>query len=208
MRMLHVINPLRSTFVLGQVQSPGPKILDVGCGGGILAETLARSGAKVTAIDLSGPTLEVAKWHALTHGLKIDYHCMSVQEIVDEHEGTFDAVTCMEMLEHVPEPSAIIEACARVLKPGGQAIFSTIDRSIKAFLYAIFAGEYVFRILPVGTHHYQKLIRPREMIEWAQSSGLTPTAFASLLYNPLMRRFRVAEGKMDVNYMVCFRKKM
>ncbi len=207
MRMLHVINPLRSAFILGQIDLPRPKILDVGCGGGILAEALARSGASLTAIDLSQPTLEAARGHAAAHGLEIDYRYMSVEQLAQEAEGRFDAVTCMEMLEHVPEPRAVIAACARVLKPGGRAIFSTIDRSLKAFLFAILAGEYLLRLLPRGTHQYRKLIRPRELREWGQASGLEFTAIASLLYNPLTKRFRVAPGKEDVNYMACFIKR-
>lgn len=207
MRMLHVINPLRSAFILGQIEPPGPKILDVGCGGGILAEALARSGAKVTAIDLSQPTLEAARGHAAAHGLEIDYRYMSVEQIAQEAPGGFDAVICMEMLEHVPEPREVIAACARLLKPGGRAFFSTIDRSLKALLFAILAGEYLLRLLPRGTHQYRKLIRPRELRRWAQASGLEFTAIASLLYNPLTRRFRVAPGKADVNYMACFIKK-
>ncbi len=207
MRMLHVINPLRSAFILGQIELPRPKILDVGCGGGILSEALAHAGAEVTAIDLSQPTLEAARRHAAAHGLGIDYRYMSVEQIAQEAEGGFDALTCMEMLEHVPEPSEVIAACARLLKPGGQAFFSTIDRSLKAFLFAILGGEYVLRLLPRGTHQYRKLIRPRELREWAQRSGLEFTAIASLLYNPLTGRFRVAPGKADVNYMACFIKK-
>jgi 2-polyprenyl-6-hydroxyphenyl methylase/3-demethylubiquinone-9 3-methyltransferase len=207
MRMLHVINPLRSAFILGQIEPPRPKILDVGCGGGILAEALARSGASVTAIDLSQPTLEAARRHAAAHGLEIDYRDMSVEQIAQEAQSGFDAVTCMEMLEHVPDPREVIAACAGLLKPGGRAFFSTIDRSLKAFLFAILAGEYVLRLLPRGTHQYRRLIRPQELRDWARSSGLEFAAIASLLYNPLTRRFRMAPDRADINYMACFVKK-
>lgn len=207
MRMLHVINPLRSAFIFDHIDTPHPKILDVGCGGGILSEALARSGASVTAIDLSQPSLQVASRHASAHGLNIDYRQMSVEQISSQAAGSFDAVTCMEMLEHVPEPRKVIDACARTLRPGGRAFFSTIDRTLKAFLCAIVAGEYILRLLPRGTHQYRKLIRPRELREWAWDSGLEFTDIASLIYNPLSRGFRVALDREDINYMACFIKK-
>jgi 2-polyprenyl-6-hydroxyphenyl methylase/3-demethylubiquinone-9 3-methyltransferase len=207
MRLLHVINPLRTEFILRRIGIPRPRILDVGCGGGILAEALARAGARVTAIDLSEPTLQAARRHAAGEALQIDYRRLSAEQLADEAAGDFDAVTCMEMLEHVPEPARVIGACARALKPGGRAFFSTIDRTPKAFLFAIVAGEYLLGLLPRGTHEYRKLIRPRELCAWAQASELHFAAIAGLKYNPLTNAFKAIPGKQDVNYMACFCKK-
>lgn len=207
MRNLHVVNPLRTKFVMDAIDVPRPRILDVGCGGGILSEALARAGAQVTAIDLSAPSLEAARQHAGAQGLQIDYRLQSAEQIAEEEAGRFDAVTCMEMLEHVPDPARVIAACARVLKPGGRAFFSTINRTPKAFLFAIVAGEYILRLLPRGTHEYAKLIRPREMRDWARAAGLEFVGSASLMYNPFTRNFKVAPGKEDVNYMASFVRK-
>lgn len=204
MRMLHVINPLRTEFIIEQIRTPRARILDVGCGGGILAEALARAGARVTGIDLSRPALEAARSHAGAQGLPIDYRCSSAEQAASEACGEFDAVTCMEMLEHVPQPGEVIAACARTLKPGGRAFFSTINRTPKAFLFAILAGEYLLGLLPRGTHHYRKLIRPHELRDWAHACGLQFTSAASLKYNPLRRTFRLEPGIEDVNYMACF----
>ncbi len=156
MGTLHTINPLRMNFIMEALTMHNPKILDVGCGGGILSEALARTGAQVTGIDLSRAAIEVAAQHAQKQGLKIDYRYESVEEVVQRRAGSFDVVTCMEMLEHVPEPGKIVTACAKALKPGGYAFFSTINRTPKAFLFAIIGGEYILRLLPRGTHTYQK----------------------------------------------------
>lgn len=207
MRILHVINPLRTEFILGHIGIPQPRVLDVGCGGGILAEALAKAGARVTAIDLSRSTLKAACRHSAAQGLAIRYRLLSAEQIAHEAAGDFDAVTCMEMLEHVPEPRRVIAACARILKPGGRAFFSTINRTPKAFLFAIVAGEYILKLLPRGTHSYRRLIRPRELREWARASGLEFASTASLMYNPLTKDFKVALHKEDVNYMACFIKK-
>jgi len=207
MGTLHVINPLRTKFIMEKLTTPNPKILDVGCGGGILSEALAKAGAQVTGIDLSNDSIEAAKHHAGQQGLNIDYQFVSAEEIAQKQAGTYDAVTCMEMLEHVPEPLKVIAACAQALKPGGHAFFSTINRTPKAFVFAIFGGEYILRLLPRGTHTYSKLIRPEELKVWNQTSGLEFSRFASLIYNPFTKKFKVAADIVDVNYMAHFTKK-
>lgn len=207
MGMLHVINPLRTAFIADHVALAGARAVDVGCGGGILAEALAKAGAKLTGIDQSTFTLEIARQHAAQSDLAIDYRLQTVEELAAREAGQFDVVTCMEMLEHVPDPAAVVDACARLLKPGGRAFFSTINRNLKAWLFAIVGGEYVLRILPRGTHQYAKLIRPDELRGWTAQSGLEFLGTASLMYNPLTRGFRVAPGRADVNYMASFGKK-
>ena len=207
MGTLHVINPLRTHFIMEKLTTPHPKILDVGCGGGILSEALAKAGAEVTGIDLSNDSIEAAKHHASEQGLKIDYRYESAEQIAQKQAGTFDAVTCMEMLEHVPEPLKVIEACAQALKPGGHIFFSTINRTPKAFLFAIIGGEYILRLLPRGTHTYSKLIRPQELKDWANQTGLEFSRLSSLIYNPFTRKFKVTAGVEDVNYMAHFTKK-
>jgi 2-polyprenyl-6-hydroxyphenyl methylase/3-demethylubiquinone-9 3-methyltransferase len=207
MGMLHVINPLRSRFVSDHAPLREARVVDVGCGGGILTEALARAGADVVGIDQSQFTLEIARQHAAQGGLAIDYRLQTVEQLAQQEAGTYDVVTCMEMLEHVPDPAAVVQACARLLKPGGHAFFSTINRTLKAFLFAIVGGEYVLRILPRGTHDYAKLIRPDELRSWTATGGLQFIRVASLMYQPLTRTFRVAPGREDVNYMASFVKK-
>ncbi|QEA11692.1 bifunctional 2-polyprenyl-6-hydroxyphenol methylase/3-demethylubiquinol 3-O-methyltransferase UbiG [Comamonas flocculans] len=202
MGMLHVINPLRSQFTFDHVDVRGKRVVDVGCGGGILTETLAKAGADVIGLDQSELTLQVARRHAAQAGLSIDYRLQTVETLAQQEPGSYDVVTCLEMLEHVPDPAAIIQACAQLLKPGGHAIFSTINRNFKAWLFAIIGGEYILRILPRGTHDYAKLIRPDELRSWAGQAGLKHLRSASLMYHPLFKRFRVAAGKEDVNYMM------
>lgn len=204
MGTLHVINPLRTHFILEKLTLFSPRILDVGCGGGILSEALAKSGARVTGLDLSEASLQTARKHAQSQGLGIDYRYESVQDVAEKEAGTFDAITCMEMLEHVPEPGNVVAACARALKPGGHAFYSTINRTPKAFLFAIIGGEYILRLLPRGTHAYSKLIRPIELKKWNRDAGLDFVRIASLIYNPLTRNFKVAHNMEDVNYMAHF----
>lgn len=205
MGTLHVINPLRTHFIMENLP-PNPKVLDVGCGGGILSEALAKAGARVTGLDLSEASIHAAKRHAQSQGVSIDYRYERVEDLAEKEAGTFDAVACMEMLEHVPEPGKVVAACAKALKPGGLAFFSTINRTPKAFLFAIVGGEYILRLLPRGTHTYSKLIRPAELKQWNRDANLDFVRLASLMYNPFTRKFKVAHDKEDVNYMAHFKK--
>lgn len=204
MRTLHVINPLRVQFILEKVNHAPLKVLDVGCGGGILSEALARHGAQVIGIDLSQQAIEVARQHAKEQGLAIEYRYQSAEALADEMPEQFDVVTCLEMLEHVPQPQVVVQACARAVKPAGHVIFSTINRTLKAFLFVIVGGEYILRLLRPGTHDYRKFIRPSELRAWAEGSGLRFLRMASLLYNPFTRRFRMVEGVEDNNYFMHF----
>lgn len=207
MGTLHTINPLRTNFIMEKINTPNPKILDVGCGGGILSEALAKAGAQVTGLDLSDASLQVARQHSQQQGLNIEYRYERVEDLAQKEAGTYDVVVCMEMLEHVPEPSKVIAACAQALKTGGLAFFSTINRTPKGFLFAIVGGEYILRLLPRGTHTYSKLIRPIELKNWNREAGLEFVRLASLMYNPFTRKFKVAADKEDVNYMAHFTKK-
>jgi 2-polyprenyl-6-hydroxyphenyl methylase/3-demethylubiquinone-9 3-methyltransferase len=207
MRTLHVINPLRVKFITKNLKE-GDKVADIGCGGGVLAEALANSGMNVTGIDLSQPSIESAQRHAQSQGLTIEYLYESAENLAEQRAGQYDAVTCMEMLEHVPEPDKIIEACARLLKPGGHAFFATINRTPKAFLFVIIGGEYILRLLPRGTHTYSRLIRPDELKNWARRCGLEFLQSASLIYNLLTNKFKVKEKKEDMNYMAHFLKNL
>jgi 2-polyprenyl-6-hydroxyphenyl methylase/3-demethylubiquinone-9 3-methyltransferase len=207
MGTLHTINPLRTTFITEKLTAQAPRVLDVGCGGGILSEALAKSGAKVTGIDLSEASIEAARNHAQQQGLSIDYRVASAEEIAEAQAGSYDAVTCMEMLEHVPQPEKIVAACAKALESGGQAFFSSINRTPKAFLFVIIGGEYILRLLPRGTHTYKKLIRPSELKQWSDNHGMGFARLASLMYNPFTDAFKVAHDKEDVNYMMHFTKR-
>lgn len=207
MRSLHQINPLRMRFLQQGLDLRGRTVLDVGCGGGILSETLAEAGALVTGIDLSRDSLEAARQHARRSGLRIDYELMDLDQVSHERAESFDAVMCMEMLEHVPEPARVVAGCARVLKPGGHFVCSTINRTLKAFLFAIIGGEYILHLLPRGSHRYARLIRPQELRRWAGENRLDFENLASLMYNPFKRKFSLAMGKADVNFLMHFTKR-
>jgi len=197
---LHDINPLRLNYINDRVGLSGKTVLDIGCGGGILAESMAAHGASVTGIDLGEAPLAVAKLHLRESGQKVEYLRVSAEDLAAERPESFDVVTCMEMLEHVPDPSSIIAACARLVKPGGQVFFSTINRNPKSWLFAIVGAEYVLNLLPKGTHEYMKFIKPSELERWARHAGLTIHQFIGMHYNPLTREYRLGRG-VDVNYI-------
>jgi 2-polyprenyl-6-hydroxyphenyl methylase/3-demethylubiquinone-9 3-methyltransferase len=201
-RPLHEINPLRLDWIAGLVPLNGLRVLDVGCGGGILADSMARKGATVLGIDLASKALKVAQLHALeaeTQG--VEYREISAEALAAEQPGTFDVVTCMEMLEHVPDPAAVVKACAALAKPGGYVFFSTINRNAKAFLFAIVGAEYVLNMLPRGTHEYSKLIKPSELARYCRAAGLDFVQTKGLEYNPLTRHYWLS-ADTSVNYLV------
>jgi 2-polyprenyl-6-hydroxyphenyl methylase/3-demethylubiquinone-9 3-methyltransferase len=197
---LHEINPLRLNYINNRVGLKDKAVLDVGCGGGILAESMAAIGANVTGIDLGEAPLAVAKLHLKESGIKVDYRHISAEDMAREQPETFDVVTCMEMLEHVPDPASTIAACARLVKPGGQVFFSTLNRNPKSWLFAIVGAEYVLNLLPKGTHEYMKFIKPSELETWARHAGLSVREFIGMHYNPLTRQYRLGRG-VDVNYI-------
>lgn len=199
---LHEINPLRLDYIDRIAGLESRKALDVGCGGGILAESMARRGAEVTGIDMGEAPLEVARLHLLESGLKVNYERIPVERLADEIPGTFDIVTCMEMLEHVPDPGSVVAACAKLAKPGGHLFFSTLNRNPKSYLFAIIGAEYVLNLLPKGTHDFSNFIRPSELDLWIRQAGLTTDDITGLVYNPLTRKYRLEPRDVDVNYMV------
>lgn len=198
---LHDINPLRLNWIDGKVQLAGKRVIDVGCGGGILAESMARRGAQVTGIDMGEAPLAVAKLHGLETGVSVDYRLGTAEELAAERAGQYDVVTCMEMLEHVPDPGAVVAACARLVKPGGQVFFSTINRNPKAWLFAIVGAEHVLRLLPKGTHEYAKFIRPSELSGWVRDADLELQELTGMHFNPLTGRYWLGPG-VDVNYLM------
>jgi 2-polyprenyl-6-hydroxyphenyl methylase/3-demethylubiquinone-9 3-methyltransferase len=205
-RPLHEINPLRLEWIHGLASLPGKRVVDVGCGGGILADSMARKGAEVLGIDLAGKALRVAQLHALeTATPNLSYREVAVEALAAEQPASFDVVTCMEMLEHVPDRESIVRACAALVKPGGWVFFSTLNRNAKSFLYAIVGAEYVLNLLPRGTHEYLKFIRPSELAGWCRGAGLDWLQTRGLDYNPLTRRYRLS-GDASVNYLVATRK--
>ncbi len=202
---LHEINPLRLNFIDQIATLAGKKILDVGCGGGILAESMAQRGADVTGIDMGKTPLEVARLHLLESGADVDYKRIPAEQLAAEQPENYDIVTCMEMLEHVPDPSSIIEACAKLAKPGGHLFFSTLNRNPKAYLFAIVGAEYILKLLPKGTHEFSKFIRPAELDGWIRTAGLETTEIIGLVYNPFSQKYSLG-ADISVNYMVSCRK--
>ena len=202
---LHDINPLRMNYISQHVNLAGKKVLDIGCGGGILTEALAYHGAKVTAIDLAEASLKVARLHLLESKLEIDYQNISAEELVDSNTGNFDVICCMEMLEHVPTPASIVAACQQLLKPNGLVFFSTINRNFKAYTFAIVGGEYLLNLIPKGTHDYHKLIKPSELASWSRASNLQLLDQTGLGYNPLNKKYSLGKS-IDVNYIALYKK--
>jgi 2-polyprenyl-6-hydroxyphenyl methylase/3-demethylubiquinone-9 3-methyltransferase len=201
-RPLHDLNPVRFAYIAERIALPGARVLDVGCGGGILSESLARAGATVTAIDLAPAVLEVARLHLLESGLQVDYRQTSVEALAAGSDASFDAVTCLEMLEHVPDPARTIRACADLLKPGGRMFLSTLNRTPQAFATAIVGAEHVLRLLPRGTHHYAQFIKPSELAADLRVAGLVLEDLRGIAYNPLTRSARLSDS-VAVNYLAC-----
>ena len=198
---LHDINPLRLDWIDRTIGLAGKRVLDVGCGGGLLSEGMATRGANVTGIDLSEKPLGVAKLHLLETGQKVDYRKIAVEKLAEEMPVAFDAVTCLEMLEHVPNPASVVSACARLVKPGGQVFFSTLNRNPKAYLLAVIGAEYVLQMLPKGTHDYAKFIKPSELARWAKTTGLEPAELLGMSYNPLTQKYSLNQDT-SVNYLM------
>lgn len=200
-RPLHEINPLRLEWINKQCPIAGKKIIDIGCGGGILAERMAASGAHVTGIDMAPSPLQVARLHLLESGQQVEYLQITAEGMADKHPGQFDIVTCMEMLEHVPDPASVVNACAQLVKPGGMVFMSTINRNLKSFSMAIVGAEYILNLLPKGTHEYAKFIRPSELTNWSRAAGLETGDMIGMHYNPVTRRYSLGPG-VDVNYLL------
>lgn len=202
---LHAINPLRLGWIKSITNLEGKQVLDVGCGGGILAESLSQAGATVTGIDLSSKALKVAELHQLESGTSVQYRSISAEDLAKEGTKSFDVVTCMEMLEHVPDPSSVVKACAALCKPGGHVFFSTLNRNPKSYLFAIIGAEYVLQLLPKGTHQYEKFIKPSELAQFTRTAGLELLQLKGMTYNPITQLYRLGDDT-DVNYMMATRK--
>jgi 2-polyprenyl-6-hydroxyphenyl methylase/3-demethylubiquinone-9 3-methyltransferase len=204
-RPLHEINPLRLDWIAARAPLAGKTVLDVGCGGGILSESMAGLGARVTGIDLGDKPLQVAKLHLLESGKQVDYRKVAVEELASEHPGHYDVVTCLEMLEHVPDPNSVISACAKLVKPGGWVFFSTLNRNPKSYLLAVIGAEYILKMLPRGTHDYAKFIKPSELSQFCRNAGLSLENIIGMSYNPLTQVYTLGSNT-DVNYMIACRK--
>jgi len=202
---LHAINPLRLGWIQSITNLQGKRILDVGCGGGILAESLSKAGATVTGIDLSSKALKVAELHQLESGTSVRYLTISAEDLAKEESQSYDVVTCMEMLEHVPDPSSVVQACAKLCKPGGHIFFSTLNRNPKSYLFAIIGAEYILQLLPKGTHQYEKFIKPSELAQFTRAAGLEVIELKGMTYNPITQIYRLGSDT-DVNYMMATRK--
>ncbi len=203
---LHAINPLRLDWIQECAGSlAGKTVLDVGCGGGILSESMAATGATVTGIDLAERSLKIARLHGLESGIKVEYRAVPVEDLATEQPGHYDVVTCMEMLEHVPDPGSVVRACAALVKPGGWVFFSTLNRNAKSFLFAILGAEYVLNLLPRGTHSHDQFIKPSELAASARQAGLEPTSMRGMEYNPITKVYRLS-GDTSVNYLMATRK--
>ena len=201
-RPLHELNPARLGYVAQRLALRGARVLDVGCGAGLLSEAMAKEGAEVTALDLAPELVEVAKLHLLESGLRVDYRLVSVEALAAEMPGSFDAITCMEMLEHVPDPASVLAACATLLVPGGRLLLSTLNRTPAAFAVAIVGAEYVARLLPKGTHEYRSFIKPSELAGWLRDAGLGLEDLSGLAYDPVRRKAWVGK-RTEVNYLAC-----
>jgi len=199
---LHDINPLRANYIDQRSPVAGKKLLDIGCGGGILSEAMAQRGAEVTGIDMGEAPLSVAQLHALESGVEVNYRRITAEALADEIPAEFDVVTCLEMLEHVPDPASIVAACARLVKPGGDIYFSTINRNPKAYAFAILGAEYFLRLLPKGTHEYSKFIRPSELAQWMRAQNLELQDITGMTYNPVTKSYKLNPTDVSVNYLL------
>ncbi|MCQ8850193.1 bifunctional 2-polyprenyl-6-hydroxyphenol methylase/3-demethylubiquinol 3-O-methyltransferase UbiG [Alteromonas stellipolaris] len=200
---LHLINPLRLDFI--NQHSNGlfnKKVVDIGCGGGILAESMAKAGAEVVGLDMASASLEIAKLHGLESGINVDYHCVTAESFADSHAGEFDVVTCMEMLEHVPDPASVVQACAKLVKPGGHVFFSTLNRNIKSYLMGIVGAEYLLKLVPKGTHDHSRFIKPSELMQMTDDAGLLPRDMTGLHMDPVSQGFYLSDRNVDVNYLL------
>jgi len=200
-RPLHDINPLRLNYIDERCNLSGKTVIDIGCGGGILSESMAKRGANVTGIDMGEAPLAVAKLHKLESGVEVNYLHSTAEAFAEQKPGSYDIVTCLEMLEHVPDPASVIKACAKLAKPGGHVFFSTINRNPKSFVFAIVGAEYVLNLLPKGTHDYKKLIRPSELSKWSRAARLSVTEVTGMAYNPFMKRYKLGRDA-SVNYLI------
>jgi 2-polyprenyl-6-hydroxyphenyl methylase/3-demethylubiquinone-9 3-methyltransferase len=201
-RPLHDINPLRANYIDQHSPVAGRRLVDVGCGGGILAEAMALRGATVTGIDMGEAPLSVARLHQQESGVEVDYRHATAEQLAEQEPGAFDIVCCLEMLEHVPDPAAVIAACSELARPGGSLYFSTINRNPKAFLFAVVGAEHILKLLPAGTHEYEKFIKPSEMAGWIRAAGLVLDDITGMTYNPLTKHYRLNNRDVSVNYLV------